>query len=78
MFNPHLSVREKELDRQDALARAEQSRRVRLAKGHRESRRWQLPVPMAAAFHSLWAFLMRQRRSTGEFHVRTEALPRGR
>jgi hypothetical protein len=63
MLDPYSCEREKELSTQKALAGAEQARLARLAKGHREPRRWHLLAPMAAAVDSLKAFLMRRRHA---------------
>jgi hypothetical protein len=60
MFDPHLSKREKEIYRQEALARAERARLARLAKGHRGAQRWHLSMPLAAILHRLKAFRTRQ------------------
>jgi hypothetical protein len=61
MFNPHLSQREKEINRQEALAYAERDRLARLAQGHKSSRRWHLSLPVAAAFDRVRALLKRPR-----------------
>ncbi len=57
MFNPHLSQREKEINRQEALAYAERDRLARLAKGHRRSQRWHLSRVAAAVFDRFKTFL---------------------
>jgi hypothetical protein len=59
MFNPHLSQREKEINRQEALAYAAQDRLAGLAQGHKSSRRWHLSLPIAAAFDRVRALLKR-------------------
>jgi hypothetical protein len=51
MTDPYLAEREMGLNAGEALASAEQARLARLAKGHREPRRWRLPL--ASAFRSL-------------------------
>ena len=63
MFDLHLSQREKEIDRQEALACAERDRLARQATGDRASRRWHLSLPLAAVFARIRASLMRARHA---------------
>jgi hypothetical protein len=61
MFNPYLVQREKEMNRQQALARAERSRLARLAKGDRVSRRFHLLATVGGVFHRIKSLLTRER-----------------
>ena len=71
MFNPHLSQREKEINRQEALAYAERDRLARQAKGDIASRRWHPLLAVAAVLTRLKALLTRQ-RYTGRLERSTQ------
>jgi hypothetical protein len=60
MFNPHLSQREKEINRQEALAYAERDRLAGLTKGQ-VSRRWHLSLPLAAVWDRIRGLLKQPR-----------------
>jgi hypothetical protein len=63
MFNPHLSQREKEINRQEALAYAERDRLAKLAQGPRASRRWHLSLAVAVVFDRIRTLLKRPRHA---------------
>jgi hypothetical protein len=61
MFNPYLVQRQKEMDRQQALANAERFRLARLAKGDRVSRRLHLLATVGEVFSRIKSLLTRDR-----------------
>jgi hypothetical protein len=64
MIDPYLAEREMGLSTEEALATAERARLAQLTKGHREPRRWRLPL--ASAFQGLKDMWMRQRLAQQE------------
>jgi hypothetical protein len=60
VFNPYLWQREKQIDRQEAMARAQRSRLARQARSSRPPGGWQLQAMIAAILRSLSCSLMRR------------------
>jgi hypothetical protein len=60
MFNPNLAQREKQIDRQEAMARAERSRLANRARGGRSPWGWRLKTWIAALLRSVGCSLIQR------------------
>lgn len=60
MFNPHLVQREKQIDRQEAMDRAERSRLARQVRGTWSLGGWQLQARIGELLHSIVCSVMQR------------------